>query len=124
VNSFASVEDITYICENLIPYDRVMELCRKRSAQLHTGKWVYSHNNLLLAPTKRRPNRKPVPGLIGFKTGFTNAAGFCLAFGVKRDEKTVLGCVTGFPSAMERDIFCREIIEWAYRTKQSKQKKN
>ncbi|MCI5779923.1 MAG: serine hydrolase [Lentisphaeria bacterium] len=117
INSFASAEDISHICEALIQYSKVMELCTMRSAQLHTGKKVYSHNNLLLGPTKRQPKRRPVPGIIGFKTGFTNAAGCCLAFGVKRNGRTVIGCVTGFPSALDRDNFCREIIEWAYRKK-------
>lgn len=117
INSFASAEDISHICEALIQYPKVMELCTMRSAQLHTGKKVYSHNNLLLGPTKRQPKRQPVPGIIGFKTGFTNAAGCCLAFGVKRNGRTLIGCVTGFPSALDRDNFCREIIEWAYRKK-------
>ena len=109
INSFASAEDITYICEKLIPYDRIMKLCVTKAQKLHTGKTVYSHNNLL-----GRGKHRKVSGIIGFKTGFTNAAGCCLAFGVKRNGKTVIGCVTGFPSAAERDIFCREIIEWAY----------
>ncbi len=117
INSFASASDIAHICELLMAYPHIMELCVMRSAQMHTGKKVYSHNNLLLGPTKKRPQRRQVPGIIGFKTGFTNAAGCCLAFGVKRNGKTVIGCVTGFPSAVERDTFCREIIEWAYRKK-------
>ncbi len=117
INSFASASDIAHICEELTAYPEIMKLCVMRSARMHTGKRVYSHNNLLLGPTKRRPRRQPVPGIIGFKTGFTNAAGCCLAFGVKRNGKTVIGCVTGFPSAIERDTFCREIIEWAYRKK-------
>ena len=115
INSFASAEDITHICEELIKYPRVMQLCTMRSARLHTGRRVYSHNNLLLGPTKRNPKRRPVEGLIGFKTGFTNAAGSCLAFGVKRNGRTIIGCVTGFPSAADRDNFCRGVIEWAYR---------
>ncbi len=114
INSFASAADMAHICEALLRYPQIMQLCVMRSAKMHTGKKVYSHNNLLLGPTKRRPERRPVAGIIGFKTGFTNAAGCCLAFGVKRKGRTVIGCVTGFPSAIERDTFCRKIIEWAY----------
>ena len=115
INSFASAEDICHICEELMKYPKIMQLCVMRSARLHTGRRVYSHNNLLLGPTKHRPKRRPVDGLIGFKTGFTNAAGSCLAFGVKRNGRTVIGCVTGFPSAADRDNFCRGVIEWTFR---------
>ena len=115
VNSFASAADIAHICELLLPYPEVMRLCTMKSARLHTGRQVYSHNNLLLGPDKRHPRRRPVRGIIGFKTGLTNAAGCCLAFGVRRDGRTVIGCVTGFKSVIERDEFCRELIEWAYR---------
>lgn len=105
-NSLCSVTDITRLCEALMRYPQLMEFCRMRSYQLHTGKRVYSHNNLL--------RRRPVPGLFGFKTGFTNKAGFCLAFGVNRRGRRIIGCIAGFPSAADRDNFCRRLIEWSY----------
>ena len=107
-NSLCSVLDITRICENLMRYPQLMEFCRMRNYKLHTGKIVYSHNNLL--------RRRPVPGLFGFKTGYTSKAGFCLAFGVNRKGRRIIGCVAGFPSAADRDNFCRRLIEWAYST--------
>lgn len=112
-NSLCSVYDVTRLCERLLQYPELLKFCRMRNKKLHTGRVVYSHNNLL---TGRR-KQPPVPGLIGFKTGFTNRAGFCLAFGVERDGKRIIGCVTGFPSANDRDNFCRRLIEWAFSTK-------
>ena len=112
VNSFASAADICHICELLMKYERVMNICGSDVMRvLNIGK-VYSTNRLI-NPKKGQP----VPGMIGFKTGFTRAAGSCLAFGVERNGRTFIGCVTGFQSAKERDIFCRELIEWAYRQK-------
>ena len=108
INSLCSVTDITRICETLMRYPQLMEFCRMRNYKLHTGKTVYSHNNLL--------RRRPVPGLFGFKTGYTSKAGFCLAFGVNRKGRRIIGCVAGFPSAADRDNFCRRLIEWAYST--------
>ena len=108
LNSFCSVTDITRLCEYLSRYPELLEFCRMRSKQLHTGKVVYSHNNLL--------RRNPVKGLFGFKTGYTGKAGFCLAFGVNRNNRRIIGCVTGFPSARDRDNFCRRLIDWAYST--------
>ena len=105
-NSYSCCYDMVRICEYLMRYPEVMQLCVTRSKTLHTGKRVFSHNNLL--------RRNPVPGLIGFKTGFTNAAGFCLAFGVTRNGRTLLGCVTGFDKR-GRDNFCRQLIEWGFK---------
>ena len=107
-NSLCSVTDVTRLSEYLMRYPQLLQFCQMRSKKLHTGKVVYSHNNLL--------RRRPVPGLFGFKTGFTNRAGFCLAFGVNRNGRRIIGCVAGFPSARDRDEFCRRLIEWAYST--------
>ena len=117
VNSFASAEDIVHICEWILRYPKVLGLCTMTSAKLHNGLTARSHNNLLLPRDKAHPWRKKVPGMIGFKTGYTATAGFCLAFGVSREGRTILGCVTGFGSARERDEFCMEVIEWAFRQK-------
>ena len=87
-----------------------MDVCGRKSAAVQYIGKVNSTNHLL-NPKKGTP----VPGIFGFKTGYTQAAGFCLAFGVERSGRTIIGCVTGFQSADERDIFCRELVEWAFR---------
>ena len=107
-NSLCSVTDLTRLSEFLMRYPQLLKFCQMRNYKLHTGKIVSSHNNLL--------RRRPVPGLFGFKTGFTSRAGFCLSLGVNRKGRTIIGCVTGFPSARDRDEFCRRLIEWAYST--------
>lgn len=107
-NSLCSVTDITRLSEFLMRYPQLLKFCQMRSKKLHTGKVVYSHNNLL--------RRRPVKGLFGFKTGYTNRAGFCLSFGVTRKGRRIIGCVAGFPSARDRDEFCRRLIDWAYST--------
>ena len=114
-NSFATAENIVDLCEQLMQFDPIMEFCGKSSVKLSNGKEFYTTNGLLKHPTKARPNWRKVPGLIGFKTGFTNAAGCCLAFGVTRDGRTIIGCVTGFPSSADRERFCSDLIEWAYK---------
>ena len=107
VNSYCSAADIVHICELLMKYPEVMKLCATKQQKIHTGRTLRSHNRLL-------SGKYPVPGFKGFKTGFTNAAGFCLAFGVERKGKYIIGCVTGFPSASDRDNFCRQLINWSF----------
>lgn len=115
-NSCASAADVLFLCEALMDYPLVMDICGESAVKLSNGREIYTTNGLLLYPRANRPYYRKVPGMIGFKTGFTNEAGCCLAFGVTRDGKTVLGCVTGFPSAADRERFCSDLIEWAYKT--------
>ena len=120
VNSFASAGDILHLCEAVMKYPVIMDACGESYAKLSNGKEIYTTNGLLKYPTKARPYWKKVDGLFGFKTGYTKAAGSCLAFGVRRGGRTVLGCVTGFPSSADRERFCSSLIEWAFQSGQVK----
>ena len=120
INAQASAADVLHLCEALMAHKIIMDACGENHVKLANGRELYTTNGLLLHPRPGRTYYRRVPGLIGFKTGFTNAAGFCLAFGVTRNGKTVLGCVTGFPSAADRERFCSDLIEWAYKNEQVK----
>ena len=120
INSKASAADVLHLCEAVMGYKIIMDACGENHARLSNGKEFFTTNGLLLHPRKNRSYYRKVPGLIGFKTGFTNAAGFCLAFGATRNGRTILGCVTGFPSAADRERFCSDLIEWAYSNAQVK----
>ena len=50
----------------------------------------------------------------GMKTGFTRKAGFCVTFSAKRNGRRIMGCVTGFKTARERDNFCKNLLDWAF----------
>lgn len=60
-----------------------------------------NHNHLLGA----------VAGCDGLKTGFTNAAGFCLAATAQRDGKRIVVVVMGSPDRKTRDLHVRRLIE-------------
>ncbi len=117
-NSYAAAADVIHLCEALMKYPVIMSACSESYAKLSNDYPVYTTNGLLLHPRSNRPYYRKVPGLIGFKTGYTNAAKFCLAFGVERKGRVFLGCVTGFPSAADRERVCNELIEWAYTVSQ------
>ena len=120
VNSLATAGDILHLCEAVMKYPVIMECCSESYAKLSNGKEIYTTNGLLKHPTRARPYWKKVDGLIGFKTGYTNAAGSCLAFGVTRNGRTVLGCVTGCPGAADRERLCSGLIEWAFQKQEGK----
>lgn len=63
-----------------------------------------NHNNLL----------GKVPGIDGLKTGFTRAAGFCLAATAERNGRRIVAVIMGSPTSQERDIRMAELIEDAF----------
>jgi D-alanyl-D-alanine carboxypeptidase len=52
-----------------------------------------------------------VAGVDGLKTGFTNAAGFCLSATAQRGDKRIIVAVMGSPSAKVRDVYVASLIE-------------
>ncbi|MCF3649110.1 D-alanyl-D-alanine carboxypeptidase family protein [Synoicihabitans lomoniglobus] len=63
-----------------------------------------NHNNLI----------GKVRGIDGLKTGFTRAAGFCLAATAERDGRRIVAVIMGSPTSKERDIKMAELIEDAF----------
>lgn len=60
-----------------------------------------NHNNLV----------GKVAGVDGLKTGYTRAAGFCLAATAQRDGRRVIAVIMGSPTSKERDIKMAELLE-------------
>jgi D-alanyl-D-alanine carboxypeptidase (penicillin-binding protein 5/6) len=53
------------------------------------------------------------PGALGVKTGFTNAAGFCLAFAADRRGHRLIGVILGEEVSSRRFSTARSLIDWA-----------
>ncbi len=60
-----------------------------------------NHNNLV----------GKIAGVDGLKTGFTRAAGFCLAATAERNGRRVVAVIMGSPTSKERDIKMAELLE-------------
>lgn len=55
------------------------------------------------------------PGVIGVKTGFTRAAGYCLAFAAENADHTLIGVVLGSPTSSHRYQTARSLLTTAAR---------
>ncbi|MEV4257510.1 hypothetical protein AB0J52_30505, partial [Spirillospora sp. NPDC049652] len=53
-------------------------------------------------------------GAKGVKTGFTNAAGYCLLFTARRGKRTVYGVVLGEPASTTRFSDATRLLDWAF----------
>ena len=105
--STSTALDMVILAERLLEYPVLMSYFSTQQESLRKVKpLVYTNTNRLINPR--------YPGVDGMKTGFTRAAGFCLTFSAKRNGKRVMGCVTGFKSRVDRDRFCRKLVDWAY----------
>ena len=67
----------------------------------YQGKLVTGHNRVT----------SNYEGAEGMKTGYTRAAGFNLVTTAKRQDKTLIGVVTGYPSAKSRDAAMMSILD-------------
>jgi len=108
-NSVSSAEDMVLLGERLLEYPLLLEMASTQQGAIREGarKTVFVNTNKLIAPH--------YPGVDGLKTGYTSVARSCLTFSALRDHRRIVGCVTGFPSARDRDRFCRKLIDWAYK---------
>lgn len=53
-------------------------------------------------------------GVNGMKTGFTNAAGYCLCLTAKRGNDTIIIVSTGFRRSSERNECVSDLLTWSY----------
>ncbi|MCK2216877.1 D-alanyl-D-alanine carboxypeptidase [Actinomadura sp. ATCC 31491] len=66
------------------------------------GSYVWRNTNRLLG----------TPGAIGLKTGFTRAAGYCLAFAGQEDGRTLVGVILGESVSSRRFSTAEDLLEW------------
>ncbi len=107
-NSMSCALDMVVLAEQLLEYPDVMRWSVSKQDFIREGdkKTVLNATNRLVCPHW--------PGVDGLKTGYTKDAGYCLTFTVLRNGRRIVGCVTGYKSAKERDKFCRQLIDWGY----------
>lgn len=105
-NNTSSAHDMVLLGERLLAYPEAMRLAATRMDSFRDGKTMLkNHNNLVFQRVK---------GVDGLKTGYTNASGYCVTFSCERGGRRLLGCVTGFKSARDRDAFCKALLDWGY----------
>ena len=115
VNSFASTAEVLYLCEAVMKNPELKKICGtpryvlSRGSKRSGGNSIGSDNQMI--------NGRNVRGAFGFKTGFTNAAGRCVAFGVERDGRIILCCITGYPSHSKNALFdfSVKLTDWAFK---------
>lgn len=105
-DNLSSAYDMVLLGEHLLRYPETMRLASTRMDTFRNGKTeLKNHNNLVY---------QRVAGVDGLKTGYTRASGYCVTFSCLRGGRRLVGCVTGFSTAKERDAFCKALLAWGY----------
>ena len=107
-NNRASCEGMLLLACEALKYKDLI-----RWTSLKRGQFKFADGRAITrGNTNKLVHRK---GVIGLKTGFTNAAGRCLCLAAKRGDETIIVVGMGFPSSKYRDEFVGDTMEWAFK---------
>jgi D-alanyl-D-alanine carboxypeptidase (penicillin-binding protein 5/6) len=102
---YTTAEDIALLSRSLISnFPDLYKLYSTKSFKFNDIK-QYSRNKLLFIDDN----------VDGIKTGFTNAAGYCLASSAKRGDRRLIAVVMGAPTPDVRIQSSRTLLEYGFR---------
>ena len=102
---YTTAEDIAVLSRSLISnFPDLYKLYSTKSFKFNDIK-QYSRNKLLFIDDN----------VDGIKTGFTNAAGYCLASSAKRGDRRLVAVVMGAPTPDDRIQSSRTLLEYGFR---------
>ena len=114
INAFAAPEEVLHLCEAVMKNQELSAVCATARYKLNHGgkrgngaREISSGNQMI--------NGRNINGAFGFKTGFTSAAGRCVAFGVRRNGRVILCCITGYSSNDKLFNFGVNLTDWAFK---------
>ncbi len=99
---YSSARDVLKLARVAMKKPLVRRLVARRSATIAGGRSLFTWNDLL----------GQYPGLIGVKTGHTDAAGWCQVAAARRDGVTIYTVVLGSPSRARRNADLARLLAW------------
>ena len=102
----ASCLDMVKLIDRIYDYPKILQYTSLR--EVNTPYGVIRNGNRLLGS---------VQGMEGLKTGYTNAAGNCLAFSCRKNGRRLVGVVTGFAKRQNCFDFTAKLLDWGFRSK-------
>ena len=106
-DNISSVLDVAIMANEILRFQDYMNWAKTYQIfVVNNTKEITNTNNLV--------RKRKTPGVDGLKTGYTVRAGYCLAFSCLRDGRRMLGVITGFKSARNRDDFAELLLNWGY----------
>lgn len=104
-NHYTSAYDVAQIALQAQHYPELVEMTSTWEYKLRGGKQVLNNTNKMLAW---------YPGTVGFKTGWTEEAKFCLASMVERNGLRLIAVVLGAPEASGHFKESTKLYNWGF----------
>ena len=101
--NMASCQDMAMLIERIYDYPMILRYTSCKTKNTRHGN--LTNGNRLLGVVK---------GMEGMKTGYTNAAGHCLAFSCSRNGRRLIGVVTGFSKRQNCFDFTSKLLNWGF----------
>lgn len=98
----SSARDVLALARAAMRKPLIRSLVRRESARIAGGRSLFAWNDLL----------GEYPGLIGVKTGHTDAAGWCQVAAARRDGLTIYAVVLGSPTRARRNADLAKLLTW------------
>lgn len=105
-NDVMSPEDLARLGWELMKYPNMRDWAMRKTMPFRNGTFTMYNPNRLV--------RNDFPGIIGIKTGYHDAAGFCVTAAARRDGMTVIAVVMGAPSSRALETATGRLINEAF----------
>lgn len=101
-----SAEDLARLGWELMKYPEMRDWAMRKTMPFRGGTFTMYNPNRLV--------RNDFPGIIGIKTGYTVAAGFCVTAAARRDGMTLIAVVMGGPTARATENVAGKFMSEAF----------
>ena len=103
---YSSARDVLTLTREAMQRPLFRELVRRRGGEIAGGRSLYAWNDLLRTHS--------YAGIIGVKTGHTDAAGWSQVAAARRDGVTVYAIVLGSPGRARRNADLAKLLDWGF----------
>lgn len=103
---YSSARDVLTLTREAMKLPRFRQLVRQRGGEIAGGRSLYAWNDLL--------RTRSYPGIVGVKTGHTDAAGWSQVAGARRNGIMVYAIVLGSPSRGRRNADLADLMDWGF----------
>lgn len=103
---YSTASDVLTLTREAMKQPLFRELVRLRGGEIRGGRSLYAWNDLL--------RTRSYAGIIGVKTGHTDAAGWSQVAAARRQGQTMYAIVFGSPSRARRNADLSKLLDWGF----------
>lgn len=103
---YSTARDVLDLSREAMEKPLFRRIVRQRGGKIAGGRSLYAWNDLLRTGS--------FPGIVGVKTGHTDAAGWSQVAAAKRDGITIYAVLLGSPTRARRNRDLAELLDWGF----------